>query len=441
MAHTQHNDIIYKVNDNPPLLEKIFAALQHICAIIIPIMMPGYIICQALGYDTKSTTYIISMCLVTSGVGTFIQAKKFGFLGSGLLSIQGTSFSFVAILIIAGKSGGISSIFGSCLIGALCAIIIAPFIQKFKYALPPLVCGIVVILIGATLMPVGIEACAGGAAARANGSFGNISNLSIAGIVILSIIYLQCSNNKYLRISSIIIAMAIGFIISLLFGKVDFSPLIQTTLLHIPIPLKYGISFNTSTIVPVIIIYVITCVEAIGDITATSLVSGEEINTDKHMARVSGGVLTDGFASLISSLFSSFPLSTFSQNNGIIQITGIASRHVGYYIALFLVIAGIFPFFGTIMSIIPQPVLGGAMLIMFGTIIAAGIKVLAVEKLDRRAFSIIAVSLGCGFGVAVPGILDKFPELIKMSLSSGIATGGIIAIILNLIIPRDKLEN
>ena len=191
MQKESTSDIIYKINDNPPFIEKLFAAIQHICAIIIPIMTPGYIICQTLGYDIETTSYIISMCLVISGIGTFIQAKRFGFLGSGLLSIQGTSFSFVTILIVAGQTGGISSIFGSCLLGALAAIIIAPFLRKFKRAFPPLVSGIVVILIGTTLMPVGIESCAGGAAAKLNGTFGNISNLMIAGIVIALIIFFQ----------------------------------------------------------------------------------------------------------------------------------------------------------------------------------------------------------------------------------------------------------
>ena len=193
-----------------------------------------------------------------------------------------------------------------------------------------------------------------------------------------------------------------------------------------------------STILPVIIIYIVTCVEAIGDITATAMISEEPIYGDEHMKRVSGGVLTDGTASLLGSIFSSFPLATFSQNNGIIQITGVASRYVGYYIALFLFLVGIFPFFGTFLSIIPQPVLGGAMLIMFGTIAAAGIKVLSLEKLDKRAFTIIAVSLGCGIGVSVPDVFDKLPELIRTSFSSGIATGGFAAIILNLVLPKVK---
>ena len=436
MSNIQTSDVTYKLNDNPPFIEKIFAALQHLCAIFVPIMTPGYIVCQELGYDIETTTGIISMCLVISGIATFIQAKRFGFLGSGLLSIQGTSFGFVTILIITGKVGGLSLIFGSCLLGSLAAVIFAPFVRKLKYAFPPLVSGIVVILIGTTLMEVGIEACAGGPAARLNGTFGDVSNLAIAAIVVILIIFFQSCRNKYLRVCSIIFAIIIGFIISLCMGMVDFSPLSNIRFLQIPVPFKYGFSFNIATLLPIIIIYLVTCVEAVGDITATAMVSGEPIAGKNHMQRVSGGILTGGIISFIGSIFSSFPLSTFSQNNGIIQITGVASKHVGYYIAAFLFLAGIFPVFGTAFSLVPQPVLGGTMLIMFGTIAAAGIKVVSMDKLDRRALIIIAVSLGCGLGVAVPGIMDKLPELIRTSFSSGIATGGIVAISLNLLMPK-----
>ena len=247
-------------------------------------MTPGYIVCQTLGYDIETTTTIISMCLVASGIGTFIQAKRFGFLGSGLLSIQGTSFGFVSILIITGKIGGLSLIFGSCLLGSLAVIVFAPFVRKLKHAFPPLVSGIVVILIGITLMEVGIDACAGGQAAKINGTFGNVSNLIIAAIVVSLIIFFQSCKNKYLRVCSIIIAIIIGFTISICMGMVDFSPLSTVRLIQIPIPVKYGLSFNIATLIPLIIIYLVTCVESVGDITATAMVSDEPISGKEHLS-------------------------------------------------------------------------------------------------------------------------------------------------------------
>ena len=162
MHSKNRSNIIYKLEDNPPVIEKFFAAIQHLCAILVPMMLPGYIVCKALGYDINTTAQIISTCLVVSGIGTFLQAKSFGIVGSGLLSIQGTSFIFVPILIITGKAGGLSLIFGSCLIGSLATIAAAPFIKKLRKILTPTVTGVVIVLIGISLLPIAAQSSAGG---------------------------------------------------------------------------------------------------------------------------------------------------------------------------------------------------------------------------------------------------------------------------------------
>ena len=430
------SEIVFGLNDNPPFWEKIFAAIQHLCAIFVPIVAPGYVICLALGYDAQTTSTVISMCLIISGIGTFVQIKKIGPFGSGLLSIQGTSSSFIGVLIMIGHKGGLSLIFGSSLLGALLLIILAPFLKKLKRLFPPLVTGIVVMLIGITLMPIAVDSCAGGDVAKSLGNYASIQNFALAVMVLVLVIMFQSCRNKYLRISSIVLAVFIGFIVSCFLGIVDFSVLSSAKLFTFPRFFQFGLSFDPSVLLPILIIYFVSCVEGIGDITATALVSNEPFSGDKHMKRVSGGILGCGVTSFIGNIFSALPLTTFSQNNGIIQITGVASRYVGYYIALFLVLVGIFPIVGSCFAVVPAPVIGGALIMMFGAIAAAGIKILSKADLGRRAFIIISVSLGVGLSVGVPGILDKMPEIIKVSFSSGIATGGLTAVVLNFLMPK-----
>lgn len=441
MGHVEqenHHDLIYKLNDNPPFLEKIFAAFQHICAILIPIMVPGYIVAGAIGCDFKTTSAIVSTCLIISGIGTFLQAKKIGPIGSGLLSIQGTSFGFVGILIVTGKIGGLPLIVGTCMVGVVIQFVVAYFLPKVKNIFPPVVSGTVVFLIGATLIHVAIDALAGGQAAKNTGDYASLKFILLGLFVVILIIIFQSSRIKILRIGCILFATVIGFAAATPFGMVDFGTLNQSKMIYMPVLFGYGVRFGWATLLPMIIIFFVTAIEAIGDITATASVSGEPINGKLHMQRLSGGILTDGISSFIGSIFGGFPLSCFAQNNGIIQITGVASRFVGLFIAGFLILAGFFPIVSNVFQIIPQCVLGGGMLIMFGTIMAAGIRILGMEKLSRRSLIIISVAIAAGMTVENKEILENFPELIRYSFSSGIGTGGLAAILLNLLLPDDK---
>ena len=431
-------EVLYGVNDNPPFGEKILVAIQHISAIFISIITPGYIICGALGYDITVTTTIISMSLFISGLGTIMQAKKKGRIGAGLLLIQGTSFAFPAIMIVTGKIGGLSLIFGTCLIGALVPLLMGPFLPKIKHFFPPLISGIIVVLIGLSLIHVGAENCAGGVAAVGTENFGSVQNLSIAALVIILIILFQNLKYQIFKIGAIIFALIIGFTVSYFLGMVDFSPLSNTSFFQFPLPFRYGLSFSFATVIPVVIICFVTCVEGIGDITATAMVSGEPISGTTHVKRMSRGIFTGGIITVIGSAFNTFPTAIFSQNSGVIQITGVASRHVGFLIGGFLMLVGVFPFIGTIFAIIPPPVLGGAMLIMFGSIAGAGIKILSIEKLDKRALIIIAVSIGAGLSVGNPDILANLPPIIRDTFASEIATGGLLAIIMNIVMPQKK---
>lgn len=428
-------DLIYGLEDTPPFWDAVFAALQHLLAMFVAVVTPPLIIASALKLDTTTTGYLVSMSLVASGISSFIQCRRFGKLGAGLLCVQGTSYSFIAPIIAAGQIGGLPLIFGSCMAAASLEMLVSVALRYLQKIITPLVSGIVVTLIGLSLVKVGIIACGGGYAAMENGNFGNMQALLLAGLVLITIVICNQSNNKYLRMSSIVTGLIVGYIVAWFLGLIDFNSISGHGAFHFPVPFRYGLDFSWSAFIALGLIYIITSIEAYGDITANSQISGLVIQGKSFMQRAQGGILADGFNSMLASMLGSFPNSIFAQNNGLILLTGIASRRVGYYIAAMLVLLGLFPYVGLIFSLMPEPVLGGATLLMFGTVAAAGIRILLTQNIDRKASLVIAISLAFGIGVEmVPDILNHMPQTIREIFSSGITTGSCAAILSNLLI-------
>lgn len=431
-------DLIYQIEDRPPFKETVFAAFQHLLSIFVAIVTPPLIIGASLGLDMETTGFLVSMALLASGISTFIQCKRFGPIGCGLLCVQGTSYSFIGALTASFAGMGVAAlpaIFGVCIAGSLVEMVVSRILKYTKKIITPLVSGIVVTMIGLCLIKVAIISCGGGYAAYDNGTMGSSRNLLLAAIVLVSILIFNSFNNKYLRMCSIIIGLIIGYIVAYMFGMIDFSQLNSLGAINIPQPFKYGLGFDWSAFIAIAIIYFITSIEAYGDITANSMIGGEPVQGPKFMKRAQGGILADGINSMIAGVFNSFPNSIFAQNNGLIQLTGVASRYVGYFIAAFLVILSAFPFIGGIFSIMPEPVLGGATLLMFGTVAASGVRIIASQDINRKAVLVLAVSFACGLGVElVPDIFMQAPGWVKGIFSSGITTGGLTAIITNAVI-------
>lgn len=434
---SQATDLIYGINDRPPFKDAFFAALQHLLAIFVAIITPPLIIAGALQLDLETTGFLVSMALFASGISTFIQCRRIGPIGAGLLCIQGTSFSFIGPIITAGLAGGLPLIFGVCIAAAPIEMVISRTFKYMRTIITPLVSGIVVLLIGLSLIKVGIVSCGGGYSAMDNGTFGSIRNIGVAVAVLLSVLFFNRCKNKYLRMSSIVLGLCIGYVLAFSLGMVDVDALSAQSMtgINIPQPFKYGLAFTWSSFVSIGLIYLITAIEATGDVTANSMISGKPIEGEKYLKRVSGGIFADGFNSMLAGVFNSFPNSIFAQNNGIIQLTGVASRYVGYYIAGMLILLGLFPVVGIVFSMMPDPVLGGATLLMFGTVAAAGIRIIASQDINRKATLVLAVSLSLGLGVELmPDILNTAPEAIKGIFSSGITTGGLTAIVANILI-------
>jgi len=440
------NDLVFALEDKPKPPIALLAAIQHLLAIIVPIVTPGLLICQALGVSARDTNMIVSMSLVISGIATFVQCRRFGPLGAGLLIVQGTSFNFVGPLIAGGAlmvqqgtpvEAVMACIFGVVIAGSFIEMGLSrvlPFVRKL---ITPLVTGIVVLMIGLTLIKVGLISMGGGFGAMKTGTFANGENLLLSGTVLALIIGLNRVQIVWVRSAAIIIALGVGYALAAALGRLDFAGVHEAAWFQVPTPLHFGLDFSWSLFAPMVVIYLVTSLEAIGDITATSKISRQPVEGPVWMERVKGGVLVNGANSFLAGIFNTFPSSVFAQNNGIIQLTGVASRHVGVYIAGVLVLLGLFPTTAGIIQAVPEPVLGGAVIVMFGAVAASGINILAGIQLDRRALLIIAISLALGLGVSqVPEFVSHMPRFLKDVLESGVATGGLCAVLLNWLLPE-----
>ncbi len=442
MSSETPTELIYRLDDRPPFLESFFAAIQHLLASFVGIVTPTLIIGSVLGLQ-EQLPYLISMALIASGIGTFVQAyKPFG-IGAGMLCVQGTSFAFLGAILSAGfmvkEAGGgpeeiIAGITSICFVGAFVQIGLSQFIPRLRRVVTPLVTGVVITSIGISLIKVGMTDLAGGVNAP---DFGSPANLMLGFFVIAVIVVMNISSNNWVRLSSIVVGLIAGFVVATLTGMLAPGDLMPSGNISVPVPFKYGFDFQLAAFIPLAVIYIISTVETTGDITANCVISDEAISGERYIQRIKSGVLGDGINSMIAAVLNSFPNTTFSQNTGVIQLTGIASRHIGVYIAAILIFLGLFQGIGDILQQIPKSVLGGATLVMFGTVAVAGIKILATQEIDRRKAIIIAVSLGLGLGLAlVPEVFAKTPDLVQNILSSAAATAGLTAMLLSLILPE-----
>ncbi|MDX2097111.1 MAG: nucleobase:cation symporter-2 family protein [Leptolyngbyaceae cyanobacterium bins.59] len=428
------------------MTESIFVAFQHVLASFVGIITPPLMICGSLGLDPANTSYLISMALFASGICTFIQCKKIGPIGSGLLSLQGTSFAFLGPILGIGAtalqahqspSEALALIFGVCFFGAFVPIILSRFLHLMSKIITPVVSGTVVMIIGLGLIKTGVISMAGGIVAQKNGTFGSLQNLALSGAVLLIVALLSVSHHRFLRMGAIAIGLIVGYIAAALMGIVDLSFLSNLSLISLPVPFRYGMRFELGAFLPFVLLYILTAIETVGDLTATSAITDEPVEGKPYLRRIKGGVMGDGVNSLIAAVLNTFPNTTFSQNNGVIQMTGVGSRYVGFFIAGILVILGLLPVVGGVFQAIPQPVLGGATTVMFGSIAIAGLNIIASTPLDRRSMIIVAVSLAMGLGVLyAPEIFDDKPAIIKNLFGSSISTGGLTAILMSWLLPQ-----
>jgi xanthine permease len=403
--------------------------IQHVLAmyagaVIVPLIVGG-----ALKFSGQQLTYLVSIDILMCGIATILQVWQNRFFGIGLPIVLGCTFTAVGPMIAIGGQYGVSAIYGSILISGLVVILISQFFGKLIKFFPPVVTGSVVTIIGITLIPVAMNNIAGG---QGSPDFGSISNISLAFGTLLFILLLYRFTNGFIRSISILLGLVAGTIVASLIGKVNFSAVADASWFHMVRPFYFGTpSFSLTPIITMTLVAIVSLVESTGVYFALSDITGKKL-TEKDLAK---GYRAEGLASILGSLFNSFPYTTYSQNVGLVQLSGVKDKNVIYTMGGILVALGFIPKIGALTTVIPTPVLGGAMVAMFGMVIAYGIKMLSkVEFASQENLLIIACSVGMGLGVtAVPNLFDHLPESIKILTNNGIVAGSLTAIFLNII--------
>ena len=431
------NGSVYELDGRVSLKKAVPLGIQHVLAMFLGNVSPLIIVCGLLNIDANTKSMLIQNSMFIAGVATLIQLYPIFKVGSGLPVVMGTSSGFIGTEKVIGATYGYAAIMGASLVGALLEIVLGFFIKPLRKLFPPIVTSLVVISIGLSLLPVGIKYFAGGAGAA---DFGAPKHLLVGTIVMLVIIIVQNYTKGFIKTSAILIGIIIGYIVAIFMGMIDFTQVKEAAWFSLPRPFVMGFEFRLDAIISMVIMYIATAVETIGDISAIAVGGLGREATDEEL---SGGVIADGVASFIAALFGVAPNTSFSQNVGLVAVTKVVNRFVIMIGALFLILAGFFPKLSAVLSVMPQSVLGGAAVIMFAMIFVSGLQSLFRENLNGRNGLIVALAIGIGVGLGnVPEALAGLPTWVgNIFAQNGIIMTFVIATILNLILPKDKKED
>ena len=405
--------------------------LQHLLAMYSGSILVPIIIATSLGYSTEQLTYLISTDIFMCGVATFLQLQLNKHFGIGLPIVLGVAFQSVAPLIMIGQSHGSGAMFGALIASGIYVVLVSGVFAKIADLFPSIVTGSVITTIGLTLIPVAI------------GNMGNNvpeptgQSLLLAAITVVIILLINIFTKGFIKSISILIGLIVGTAIAASMGLVDFSPVAAAPIVHIPTPLYFGTpTFEISSIVMMCIIATVSMVESTGVYLALSDITNDPINS----TRLRNGYRAEGLAVLLGGIFNTFPYTGFSQNVGLVKLSGIKTRLPIYYAAGFLILLGLLPKFGALAQIIPSPVLGGAMLVMFGFVSIQGMQILARVDFanNEHNFLIAAVSIAAGVGLNNSNLFVSMPTAFQMFFSNGIVVASLLAIVLNAVLNRKK---
>lgn len=438
-------------NYTPALHRAIPLGIQHVLAMFVSNVTPAIIIAGAAGFGFGSDagaqgfpdmTYLIQMSMLFAGIATLFQTIGFGPVGARLPIVQGTSFAFIPIMIplVAGKGvEALPALFGGVIIGGLFHTIIATFIGKIRFALPPLVTGLVVTMIGLALVKVGIQYAAGGVPAINQPEYGSLLNWSAALVVILVTLGLKFYAKGMLAVSAVVIGIIVGYFYAMMMGMVTIEGIStswdRAAPIAFPVPFKYGFEVSIAAVIGFCMMAFVSAVETVGDVSGITKGGAGREATDKE---IEGATYADGIGSAVAGIFGGFPNTSFSQNVGLIAMTGVMSRHVVTIGAIFLIVCGLIPKVGAVIRTIPIEVLGGGVIVMFGMVVAAGISMLSDVNWNRRNMVIFAIALSIGLGLQLdPKAVQYLPDTLRILMTSGLLPAAAIAIVLNLILPEE----
>lgn len=426
-------------NETPPLAQAVPLGLQHVLAMFASNVTPSIIVAGAAGlaFGGAEQVYLIQMAMLFAGIATLFQTVGVGPIGARLPIMQGTSFAFVGVLAGVAATQGLSVALTACLIGGVIHFMLGSVIQHLRFLFPPLVTGLVILAIGLYLIPVAIKYAAGGAAKfqMEAESFGSLMHWSVALSVVIVALILKFFTKGIISNAAILIGLVVGYLLAIAFGMVNFSAVTNASMFIIPQAMPYGFEFSLGAVIAVTLVSIVSAIETVGDASATTKAGAGREATDKEVA---GATYADGLGTAVAAVFGGLPNTSFSQNVGIIGMTGIMSRHVVTIGALVLIICGLMPKIGAVIASMPLPVLGGGVIVMFGMVAAAGLNVLTEVKMNRRNMVIIAVSLAAGLGLnLVPTAVQYLPGVINTLMTSAVAPTAAVAIFLNLVLPEE----
>ena len=425
--------------DKLELSKSIPLGIQHVLAMFAGNITVPIIVAGVFGQTPEQKIFLIQMALFVAGVATLIQTIGIGKVGSKLPIIQGTSFGFIPVM-LPFKAFGLGAVFGAALIGGIFQMFLGYVLKPIRHLFPPLVTGIVVLMIGVSLLGVGFQYAGGGAWLLNNKPevFANGSHLFLAFTVLIVTVVVHQYSKGFLGAASILIGMVVGYLVAIPMGMIQFGKIASASWFSLPMPLQYGLDFVPGAIILMLFMAVVTTIETIGDISATTMGGDNREATDEEL---SGGILADGLGTVFASLFNAMPNTSYSQNAGLVAFTGVISRHVGTIAGVILILLGLFPKLGGVIAAMPESILGGAAIVMFGLITAAGIKLIAQSEMTKRNLLILGLSLSFGIGMYLkPEFASHVPDLgIKLSLllTTGLIPAGILAFVLNAILPKE----
>ena len=425
---------IYELDGRVPVLKAIPFGLQHVLAMFVANITPIIILANVVGIGTETSSALIQNCMIIAGIGTLVQLYPIWRIGSRLPIVMGISFTFLSLAIAIATTQGMGTLMGAVIVGGLVEGCLGLFPNQWTKLIPHVVAATVVTAIGFSLLPIGANSFAGGQGAA---DFGSANNWIIGSVTLLACLVTQVFARGFLRSLSVLVGLAVGYALSICMGAVDFSALNQVDVVALPSFMPFTPEFHLDAILAIVCVYLVSATETIGD---TSAICSGALGRSVHKREMGSSVACDGFVSTVAGLFGCTPITSFSQNVGLATMSKVINRSTIAVGAAIMIIGGLFPAVGTILTTIPQPVLGGCTIMMFGSILFAGFGMLAKSGFSQRNMIIVSLSLSVGLGFTqATGLFAIFPKIVQTVFAENcVAVVFLLAVLLNLILPKEK---
>lgn len=423
----------YGVDERPPLRTAIPLGLQHVMVMMASNVTIPVVLATAIGASAEDTAFLVQVALLVAGIATLVQTLGIGPVGARLPIVQGTSFGFLVVAIPIAQQYGLAGVFGGAIVAGVVQMVFGLFFHKIRHMFPPVVSGIVVLVIGIGLIPTAILLFAGGSGSP---DLGSMRNFAVATFVLIIILLLYRFGRGLVGAAAVLLGLVAGYALASALGMVDWGRIADAPWLSVPTPMHFGLEFPAAAVIAFGAMAIATSIETVGDISALTK-AGEDRQATKQ--EMNGGLMGDGLGTAIAGFFSALPNTSFAQNVGLVAFTGVMSRFVVTIGAIFLVLAGFIPKLAMVIAVIPAAVIGGAAVVMFGMIISTGINLITTRPLTQNDLIIVAVSVIVGQGFALqPQIAERFPENVQALLTTGIVPAAVLAAGLYMIKPKKE---